>query len=328
MMSADGWWMEKLKLPPRTKPNFEKELTVKLSTKPLTRLDQPALDAAHDLGRSQGIDSQAITVAISPAGDHVAVSLEEDRRVHIWDVSRGLRTAVVTIDSSKVECVAYSPDGNTLTVAHEDGQLTEFDAQRLSVLGKFRAHEIHLSDIAYSHDGSLLATTGFGGEVKLWNRQRKLVQQPTESGHDQLWGLAFSADDRLLAAGGQDRTARIWDLRSGRETMALVGNNSGINKLAFSPDGRLLATVDDDGTLRLWDLATRQQIAKLYDQPQRLFDVAFSPDGQDLIASGLSDASPVLIWSAPKPPSSASQPNTPLDSRAELVPASTRLPAQ
>jgi WD40 repeat protein/tRNA A-37 threonylcarbamoyl transferase component Bud32 len=328
MMSADGWWMEKLKLPPRTKPNFEKELTVKFSTKPLTRLDQPALDAAHDLGRSQGIDSQAITVAISPAGDHVAVSLEDDRRVHIWDVPSGLRTAVVTIDSSKVERVAYSPDGRILTVAHEDGQVTEFDAQRLNVLDKFRAHEIHLNDIAYSHDGNLLATTGFGGEVKLWNRQRKLVRQLTESGHDQLWGLAFSADDRLLAAGGQDRTARIWDLRSGREMMALVGNNSGINKLAFSPDGRLLATVDDDGTLRLWDLATRQQIGKLQDQPQRLLDVAFSPDGQDLIASGLSDASAVLIWSAPKPPNSTSHPNTPLDSRAELGPAAALLPAQ
>ena len=254
-------------------------------------------------------DAAIAAVAISPAGDRVAVSSYSDSRVRVWAVDHGKRVATVLIDSSWVTQIEFSPDGSTLSVAHEDGMITEFDTEHWNVLRKFRAHGARLSDIAYSHDGNLLASGADEGEVKLWDRERRLVRQVVGPTRSLIWGVAFSADDRWLAAGGRARTATVWEVNSGRQSRSLAGHLSDVNQVAFTPDGRSLATASDDGTLRLWDLASGQEICTLLQQAERVNDVAFSSDGKALISASLSRSpSAVQIWSASPPPNAAASP--------------------
>ncbi len=260
-------------------------------------------DAARDPALNSNERAGIVAVAMAPAGDRVAASFDSGSRVLVWDVQHGERIAEVRIDSSFVTQIVFSPDGGTLSVAHEDGTITEFDTELWNVLRKFRAHEARLSDVAYSHEGNLLASGGDEGEVKLWDRQRRLVRRVVEPSRSVIWGVAFSADDRHVAACGRALTASVWEVDSGRQTRSLAGHLSDINQIAFSPDGRSLATASDDGTLRLWDLATGQQICTLLQQAERVFGVAFSPDGRALIAASLApNRSAVQIWSASPPP--------------------------
>jgi eukaryotic-like serine/threonine-protein kinase len=266
-------------------------------------------DAARDPARVSPEGTAIEAVAMAPAGDRVAASFHSGSRVLVWDVECRERIAEVSIDSSFVTQIMFSPDGGTLSVAHEDGTITEFETKLWNVLRKFRAHGARLNDIAYSHDGNLLASGGDEGEVKLWDRQRRLVRQVVEPTRSVIWGVAFSADDRHLAACGRALTATVWEVDSGRQTRTLAGHKSDINQIAFSPDGRSLATASDDGTLRLWDLATGQQICTLLQQAEPVHGVAFSPDGKALISTSLLHSpSAVLVWSAIAPPAAVASP--------------------
>ena len=140
--------------------------------------------------------------------------------------------------------LAYSPDGRTLAVAGDDGQVVLRDVGSGREVARLEGHGDAVSCLAFSPDGRTLATGSYDRTVKLWDPATGR-ERATLSGHaNWVFAVAFAPDGKALASAGHDKTVRIWDAATGRETMTLSGHSSSVRALAFAPagGGRRLAT--------------------------------------------------------------------------------------
>lgn len=177
--------------------------------------------------------------------------------------------------SGRVRALAFSPDGNSLAVARDEGTADLFDLSK-----------------------STAAKTLYPGE-----QQAPLIdlagEHPQESSDSstEMTSLAFNTDGRILATASNDGTARLWETATGRELLA-VQHGSHVVSVAFSPDGSRLATGSTDGRLRVFAIASSALLSPPDNEPvarmielrmelehgEEVRQVMFSPDGRLLAA--------------------------------------------
>ena len=223
---------------------------------------------------------------------------------------RGLR-GVLREHGGDVREVAFSPAGNLLATASEDGlvrlwalPLPGSDAPlSLSPLRELAGHTHPAYALAFAPDGRTLASGSHDGELRLWQapewRERaKLV------GHSGgVIALAFSASlGRLtLVSGSFDWDGKLWDVSLPppqlRQRAVLRGHDDRIFALAVAPDGEAVMTTGQDGTVRVWDLDTGQERVALSTGIGAARSLAVSPDGTALVLGGKDQA---VLWRAPR----------------------------
>ncbi|GIF21568.1 WD40 repeat protein [Actinoplanes tereljensis] len=196
--------------------------------------------------------------------------------------------------SGWVRAVAFSPDGQLLASAGDDGAVLLWDPTTGERRARLTGHPDGAAGVAFSPDGRLLAIAGNDATVSLWDPTTG-EQRARLTGHTHwVKGVAFSPDGQLLATAGDGAEVLLWDLATGNQQARLSGHAGHVNGVAFSPDGRLLASAGHDGIVLLWELTSVNQHTRLVQHIGGVNAVAFSPDGH-LVASAGSDGT-VLLW--------------------------------
>ena len=261
-----------------------------------------------------GHQSDVNSLAISP-DSRTAYTSGADGRTIVWDIAGDRRLAqpfevapfVVENDEFPI-ALATSPDGRTLAVAQDDGDVSLVDTRTLRERDTIDVMDQFVAAVDFSPDGRLLAVTGGGGKVSLWDARTLRPAEPaTLDGFTTTsQELEFSPDGRLLAGAqlgtfqpgrpGADASVVVWDVRTGKPTGGGFDNLVSAS-LAFSPDGRLIAAADiiegQAGT-EVRDARTGKRITKLPTE-DLIRSVAFTPDGR-LLATGQYDGK-VILWS-------------------------------
>ncbi|HXD30757.1 MAG TPA: caspase family protein [Pyrinomonadaceae bacterium] len=196
--------------------------------------------------------------------------------------------------TSRVNCIAFGPDGTWLASGGADNSIKIWDVRSGRELRPLNGHTGWIKALAVSRDGKWVASGSNDRTVRVWDvisgQQVKYFSGHTAA----VESLAFSDDARLLASGSADNTIRVWDISSGTEKQTLKGHTGWVTALAFSPDGKLLASGSADHLVKLWDTASWRERASLQKHLDRINAVAFSPDSNSL-ASGGADGN-ACVW--------------------------------
>ncbi|UCG22827.1 MAG: WD40 repeat domain-containing protein, partial [Chloroflexota bacterium] len=180
--------------------------------------------------------------------------------VILWDVAAGEIVRVITDTVGFSQALAFSPDGNVLSVN---------DCIRVEVAG-----------------------VCVEAAVKLFEVETGAPLQTLEGHSAFVWTADFSPDGTILATGSVDTNIILWDAESGEPIGNTLSNHGGwVRRVSFSPDGARLASAGFDNLVILWDVASGQPIGgPLAAYTNNAMDAQFSPDGLTVASASLDDS--------------------------------------
>lgn len=257
-------------------------------------------------------------------GRHRLQQVPAPRRGWEWfHLNQKMAGGIYTLyGTSRIESLAFNPDGTRLLMASLDGNAQWRDVRTGQRLATSRddssLNAVTLSPegisssfqaIALSPEGRFLAAIDGGQHrerehVHLFDVAARRFLRSLPGDRARLNDLAFSPDGRLLAAAcGEDQpslgirqgTVRLWEVANGRLMHVIRGQGRSFHHVAFSPDSRRIAATCADKTVRVWEVATGKPLCICQGADPHRRDVVFSPDGKLLAAR---DNDFIQFWDA------------------------------
>jgi WD40 repeat protein len=258
--------------------------------------DRQAFRLDHDTF-SAAVDQLIVLLrGRSTAGGRAAAEAAPSARPGVVH-DRLVHARSMIVDTSGVQSVAYTPDGERVVSGGGDGSVQVHDvATGLSGGPPLVGHQGTVWSVATSPDGGLAVSAGEDGTVRRWDLAGGAEFGAALTGHaGAVRSVALFAEVARVISAGDDNVIRIWDLGTGAEIGSpLEGHKEAVRSVAVAPDGTRLISGSYDGTARVWDLGAEAGNRTLGSGMSAVMAVAISPDGGRAVA-GYEDGS-VRIW--------------------------------
>jgi len=165
-------------------------------------------------------DNRNISSAAYSANGKFAAAAARDGSLRIFDLDK--KGAAIGADWSPFEKgvavgdIAFTPDGASLVVTSEKGEVKLLQVAKREVTRTFKAHPGRIRACLVSPDGKKLATVGDDNIVKLWDLEAGTELRTWDmSGAERgafLHSLAFAPDSRQLITGNANTTVFVLEL--------------------------------------------------------------------------------------------------------------------
>ena len=247
----------------------------------------------------------------------------EENEVRILDLATSRDLAVLCVEGVFFQSIAFSPDGQYLATALDDGTVRVFKAttgqERLPRVGRApdagppserRGARVDaglevIDSLAFAPDGSILAggssrglSTPSPGALYLWDFASGRELRRIGGFRVGPTSLSYAPDGKTIAtAGSWEAMPRFWDVATGREAFAQPAHVMGISTLAVSPADGTIFTGSYDGTVRHWDPNTGRELGEIA-RFNSVLTLAVAPDGKTLIVGG--QFGDPALWSVPE----------------------------
>lgn len=236
------------------------------------------------------------SIAINRTGEWLALGVAEAGQLIVWEWKSESFILKQQGHAVTMDCLAYSPDGQTLATGSADGRVKLWNAQAGLCFVTFSEHTAAVSAVAFTKNGKVVVSASADGTVRAFDllryRNFRIMTTPTPV---QFQSLAVDPTGELIAAGTLDTfEIYLWSMQTGQLLEVIAGHTGPISALAFDPVGHVLASASWDRTVRLWNVFDRNKNLQILQHSADVLDVAFRPDGQQVAAATL--AGELAIW--------------------------------
>jgi WD40 repeat protein len=205
--------------------------------------------------------------------------------------------------TGSINCVCFSPDGQTVASASADKTVKLWNAASGKILHTLAGHTDGVYSVCFSPDGQTIASGSGDKTIKLWNVQTgmqicTLTSQVDPASARGISCVSFTATGKTIASAGFDKTIKLWDTGTGKEVRTLKGHKDGVMSVCFSPDFGEVASGSVDRTIKLWRVTTGMELYSFRGHTTSIYSVRFGPAGR-VIASGSGDRT-IKLWDVEK----------------------------
>ena len=230
----------------------------------------------------------------------IAIGLEN--AVYIWSACNSKVNKLCELpDNNQLICsLAWSPQGNHLSVGNTDGQIQIYDINKNKLLKTIAAHTGRVGSLAWN--GYLLGSGSRDRSVMVRDLRDPNNVVSNFTGHKQeICGLRWSFDEQFLSSGGNDNKLFIWSLKTGGEMARFSQHNAAVKALGWSPHQyNILASGGGtaDRTIRYWNMHTLSQ-QDCIDTGSQVCNLMFSKTSNEIISTHGYSLNQIIVWKYP-----------------------------
>ena len=196
-----------------------------------------------------------------------------------------------------INALAYSPDGQRIITAADDGKIKVWDSQSGFCIVTFTEHSSSVTACKFTKRGKILFTASLDGSVRAWDliryRNFKTFTAPTRLSFS---SIAVDPSGEVVCAGSLDSfDIHIWSVQTGQLLDQLSGHEGPVASLEFSPSGGVLVSGSWDHTVRLWSIFGRAQTSEPLQLQADVLRVAIRPDSKQVAISTMDGM--LTFWS-------------------------------
>lgn len=227
-------------------------------------------------------------------------NLPEEHRAWEWGhLIRGCNLDLATLRGhvGPVRTVRFSPDGERILSAGDDGKAILWSAKTYRLERVLEGHELRLAEARFSPEGSRVLTISYAmeGVGKVWQTDTgDPLLSVGDLAHPVMEGGIFNPDGSVIFTMSPSYEAHAWDAVSGELLHSLAGHGGRVVHMELSPNGRLLVTCGQDGLAKLWNLEHIDFPFTLASHEDTLTHASFSPGGR-ILATASYDSN-ICLW--------------------------------
>lgn len=190
--------------------------------------------------------------------------------------------------SSRIICVAWSPNGKYIASGSFDKTVMLWDASNGQHIRTYKEHTQRIQALAWSPDSRYIASASNDASIHVWEAATGDTLHTYLGHRGEVNDVAWSPDGTRIASASADCTVHIWEAKTGT-LYHTYQHTEKANAVAWSPDGRRIASAGKGGWVHLWEASK--------EQPKRsFFTTLFSNRGPQKIAAQAGEIN-ALAWS-------------------------------
>ena len=196
-----------------------------------------------------------------------------------------------------MNALAYSPDGQRVITAADDGKVKVWDSQSGFCIVTFTEHSSSVTGCEFARRGNVLFTSSLDGSVRAWDLVRyRNFRTFTAPLRLSFSSVAVDPSGEVVCAASLDSfEIHIWSVQTGQLLDRLAGHEGPVSSLAFLPSGGSVISGSWDNTVRLWTVFSRTQTSEPLQLLSDILCIAARPDSKQIAVSTLDGQ--LTFWS-------------------------------
>ncbi|MEO1095420.1 MAG: serine/threonine-protein kinase [Cyanobacteria bacterium J06638_28] len=205
-----------------------------------------------------------------------------DRRgnLRLWEIRDAkAQSHLLPHVTSGITQLHFTPDGSTLIIANNRGEIFCLDWSTRTVQHRWQEHAQAITSLAISHDGALLASGDAQGEVKLWHLSTAEYLKTLSRHQGAVTALCWLAREQSLVSAGWDASL-YWRCPATGSLQQSVTAQSfllPIRRLLAHPNHSYAIAGSQEGKLLYWPLNAKSQGRLNVTQPVAITTTGSTP---------------------------------------------------